>query len=433
AADAMEMLLLAILGPTLRCEWHLSHAQVAAMTTFVFIGMLLGASIWGAAADKVGRRTVLLVSTALIAYFGLLCSAAPSYAWVVTLRCFVGFNIGGGAQSYTLLTEYLPHRTRVAAIVSNLLSWCAGGIFLVLTAWVIVPTLGWRWLTALAAAPLALVLPLMLLFLPESLRYLLASGREVEAAKVMELMAKENGGHVSQLFHSSIRRVTLTLFPIWFTIAFTYYGIILLSSDVTSFKQRCPSDNSPTRDSSIVDTSCCRNLNSQDYKSILLASTGELVILPFNLILLDRIGRRPTAALLFIAASIFVGLVSACVPAWTTTAFLFLTRGCAAALFNWCYLYTAEVYPTSIRSLGIGLHSAVARVGSMLTPLVAQVLLPQVSVSLAFSTYIGLNLACCCLAISLPVETLGRAMQQSIIVDDSSTSAAASGVNEKKD
>uniref|UniRef100_A0A1I8IR18 MFS domain-containing protein n=1 Tax=Macrostomum lignano TaxID=282301 RepID=A0A1I8IR18_9PLAT len=432
AADAMEMLLLAILGPTLRCEWHLSHAQVAAMTTFVFIGMLLGASIWGAAADKVGRRTVLLVSTALIAYFGLLCSAAPSYAWVVTLRCFVGFNIGGGAQSYTLLTEYLPHRTRVAAIVSNLLSWCAGGIFLVLTAWVIVPTLGWRWLTALAAAPLALVLPLMLLFLPESLRYLLASGREVEAAKVMELMAKENGrpplpgelvsqqftdasrrGHVSQLFHSSIRRVTLTLFPIWFTIAFTYYGIILLSSDVTSFKQRCPSDNSPTRDSSIVDTSCCRNLNSQDYKSILLASTGELVILPFNLILLDRIGP--------------------CVPAWTTTAFLFLTRGCAAALFNWCYLYTAEVYPTSIRSLGIGLHSAVARVGSMLTPLVAQVLLPQVSVSLAFSTYIGLNLACCCLAISLPVETLGRAMQQSIIVDDSSTSAAASGVDEKKD
>lgn len=55
------------------------------------------------------------------------------------------------------------------------------------------------------------------------------------------------------------------------------------------------------------------------------------------------------------------------------TLILFLARGVIAGLFQAAYVYTPEVYPTSLRSVGVGGCSALARLGAMATPYVAQV------------------------------------------------------------
>ena len=51
-ADSMEIMILAILGPVLRCQWSLSLYQEAFITTSVFIGMALGATVWGVLCDR---------------------------------------------------------------------------------------------------------------------------------------------------------------------------------------------------------------------------------------------------------------------------------------------------------------------------------------------------------------------------------------------
>ncbi|CAL8334531.1 unnamed protein product [Arctogadus glacialis] len=57
-ADAMEMMILSILGPQLHCEWKLPGLQVALLTSAVFIGMMISSSLWGNISDKYGRKTV---------------------------------------------------------------------------------------------------------------------------------------------------------------------------------------------------------------------------------------------------------------------------------------------------------------------------------------------------------------------------------------
>lgn len=55
------------------------------------------------------------------------------------------------------------------------------------------------------------------------------------------------------------------------------------------------------------------------------------------------------------------------------TVFLFIIRAFASGVFQAVYVYTPEVYPTSIRGASLGFHTAAARIGAMITPFVAQV------------------------------------------------------------
>lgn len=89
------------------------------------------------------------------------------------------------------------------------------------------------------------------------------------------------------------------------------------------------------------------------------------------------------------------------------TIILFVARGVIAGLFQAAYVYTPEVYPTALRSVGVGGCSALARLGAMFTPYVAQVLL-QSSVWSAVSIYGIFALLASVACILLPYETASR-------------------------
>ena len=57
-ADSMEIMLLAILGPVVRCQWSLTLYQEAFITTSVFIGMALGSTLWGVLCDRLVNSMV---------------------------------------------------------------------------------------------------------------------------------------------------------------------------------------------------------------------------------------------------------------------------------------------------------------------------------------------------------------------------------------
>ena len=71
---------------------------------------------------------------------------------------------------------------------------------------------------------------------------------------------------------------------------------------------------------------------------------------------------------------------------------------------------TPEIYATSSRALGMGICSSIARIGAIVTPYVAQVLL-HVNDYLTLSLYASTSLALAVLAILLPIETKGRALR----------------------
>lgn len=93
------------------------------------------------------------------------------------------------------------------------------------------------------------------------------------------------------------------------------------------------------------------------------------------------------------------------------TLILFLGRGVIAGLFQAAYVYTPEVYPTNLRSIGVGGCSSLARLGAMCTPYVAQVLF-QASVGQAVAVYSAFALCASVACIFLPYETRGNDLTQ---------------------
>ncbi len=140
--DAMEMMILSILGPSLKCDWLLSEWQKALITTVVFLGMFLSASMWGKLCDLYGRKMCIILSSSFLFYYGALSSFAPNLIWLLILRGLVGICIGGAPQGTVLFSEYLPAKQRAFFLILSNIFWTVGSSFEVLLAILVMPTLG---------------------------------------------------------------------------------------------------------------------------------------------------------------------------------------------------------------------------------------------------------------------------------------------------
>ncbi|KAJ7309849.1 hypothetical protein JRQ81_007923 [Phrynocephalus forsythii] len=382
-ADAMEMMILSILAPQLHCEWRLPTWQVALLTSVVFMGMMLSSTLWGNISDQYGRKTGLKISVLWTLYYGVLSGFAPVYSWILVLRGLVGFGIGGVPQSVTLYAEFLPMKSRGKCILLIEVFWAIGTVFEVLLAVFVMPTLGWRWLLILSALPL-LLFAILCFWLPESARYDVLSGNQEKAIATLKRIATENGapmplgkliisrqedrGRMRDLFTPQFRWTTLLLWFIWFSNAFSYYGLVLLTTELFQAGDLCSREYAfsslNTRPTSSAD---------QDYIDLLWTTLSEFPGVLVTLWVIDRIGRKKTMALSFFVFSFCSLLLLLCVGRKVLTVLLFIARAFISGGFQAAYVYTPEVYPTATRALGLGTCSGVARVGALITPFIAQV------------------------------------------------------------
>ena len=91
-------------------------------------------------------------------------------------------------------------------------------------------------------------------------------------------------------------------------------------------------------------------------------------------LLVDRIGRRLTLVFSFVVTAISIFLLIYVKTAWWQSVTIFVARGAANTAFTIVYISTGEMYPTSMRTTGLGTASAVARIGGFVAPFVSSVL-----------------------------------------------------------
>ncbi|ELK31461.1 Synaptic vesicle 2-related protein [Myotis davidii] len=438
-ADAMEMMILSILAPQLHCEWRLPSWQVALLTSVVFIGMMSSSTLWGNISDQYGRKTGLKISVLWTLYYGILSAFAPVYSWILVLRGLVGFGIGGVPQSVTLYAEFLPMKARAKCILLIEVFWAIGTVFEVALAVFVMPSLGWRWLLLLSAVPL-LIFAVLCFWLPESARYDVLSGNQEKAIATLKRIATENGapmplgkliisrqpvpthlrvfvlkqedrGKMRDLFTPHFRWTTLLLWFIWFSNAFSYYGLVLLTTELFQAGDVCSISSSKKA----VEAKCslaCEYLSEEDYMDLLWTTLSEFPGILVTLWIIDRLGRKKTMALCFVVFSLCSLLLFICVGRTMLTLLLFVARAFISGGFQAAYVYTPEVYPTATRALGLGTCSGMARVGALITPFIAQVMLES-SVYLSLAVYSGCCLLAALASCFLPIETKGRGLQES--------------------
>ncbi|KAG8145979.1 hypothetical protein E2320_012410, partial [Naja naja] len=442
---------------SLHCEWRLPTWQVALLTSVVFLGMMFSSTLWGNISDQYGRKTGLKISVLWTLYYGVLSGFAPVYSWILVLRGLVGFGIGGVPQSVTLYAEFLPMKSRAKCILLIEVFWAIGTVFEVLLAVFVMPTLGWRWLLILSALPLMLF-AILCFWLPESARYDVLTGNQEKAIATLKRIATENGapmplgklimsrqedrGKMRDLFTPQFRLTTLLLWFIWFSNAFSYYGLVLLTTELFQAGDLC-SLSSRRKTVKAKCSLACEFLREKDYIDLLWTTLSEFPGVLVTLWVIDRIGARrpwpspswslPSAASCFSSVS-GGGFQAAYVytpeVGRESTSSLAESGGGASkaeGLAKWPPVaaskgskqgasrrlcFSQQVYPTATRALGLGTCSGVARVGALITPFIAQVMLES-SVYLTLIVYSG----CCILAALasclLPIETRGRGLQES--------------------
>ncbi|XP_055824651.1 organic cation/carnitine transporter 7-like [Solanum dulcamara] len=429
-SEAVETMILSVIGPALRSQWSLSPTQESLMTTVVFVGMLIGAFSWGFITDSYGRRKGLFCIAIVTSSCATLSTFSPNYNWLLAVRMVVGFGAGGGPVYGSWFLEFVPSQNRGMWMIIYAGFWTIGTILEALLAMLIMPRLGWRWLLALSSIPSFAAL-FLFVFTVESPRYMCARGRTRDAYDILKKIAVVNktqlppgklvSSQVSEvheellspgkfrvenlksgfssllmLLSPALRRNTLLIWMVFIGNGFLYYGIILLTSLFSS--GQC------------LHSSIALHMNDDQslYTNVAINSLAEIPGTLLAAIMVDKVGRKFSTALMFALSFLFLlPLLAPQLPA-LTTALLFGARTFISGSFVIVNVYCREIYPTSVRSTGIGVATSVGRIGPMISPMVVVQLLRrchQMAAIICFEAVLVLSAVGVML---FSVETKGR-------------------------
>lgn len=416
AADAAEILLIGFALPSITDEFGLGSVSGGLIATVTFVGMLVGAWLWGPLADRIGRRLGFQLTVLIFAVFGLLSAFAPNPTWLLVLRGITGFGLGGALPlDFSLYAEYLPSRHRGRNLVLLESFWALGTIAAAGLAWVLVPTVGWRPLLASSALAALLVLWIRAR-VPESPRYLAVMGRTEEARRIVEQIAQDNGrptpegdiaapstgaqGGLASLFLPQFRTATVMLWVVWFCISLGYYGLFVWLPTV--FVQQ---------GFTFLET----------YGYTFLLALAQVPGYFSAAWLIERWGRKLTLVV-YLAISGAATFLFAVAP---STALL-ISGGVLMSFFSlgaWgaLYAYTPEMYPTVIRGTGFGYASGMTRIAGSIAPILGGVLL-SISLLVPLTLYAAAFVVGAGTVWWLGVETRGQPLSDTLEASGSSAS-----------
>jgi putative MFS transporter len=171
--------ILAVIGP----QWHLTYGQAALILYGSGVGAIVGALVWGSLGDVFGRKLQTVTGTLVCGVSAGLIAFLPTgaFVWLAILRIFVGFGLAAAiTPALTIVVEMTPTRWRTGMTTAFVLSASAGPFLASSVAAAFLHVLGWRGLAMFGFLPIAIG-ALVWLFVPESVRWLAATGRFHEA------------------------------------------------------------------------------------------------------------------------------------------------------------------------------------------------------------------------------------------------------------
>ncbi|XP_028895806.2 synaptic vesicle glycoprotein 2A isoform X2 [Zeugodacus cucurbitae] len=192
--------------PIAQCDLQLTNVDKGVLSAISFLGIIASSHLWGFLADTKGRRKVMRPT--LLATFAvtILSSFAINFWVIVLLRFFNGFFLASTATIYAYLGEFHTDKTRSRAIMGSAFIFAIGAMILPMIAFLVINQdwavsltfLGidykpWRLFIIVCGIP-GFLCGLSLYILPESPKFLLASGDESKAIEVLQKMHRWNGG-----------------------------------------------------------------------------------------------------------------------------------------------------------------------------------------------------------------------------------------------
>uniref|UniRef100_A0A8C0B5D2 Solute carrier family 22 member 7 n=1 Tax=Buteo japonicus TaxID=224669 RepID=A0A8C0B5D2_9AVES len=369
---------------TISTQWDLVCEQRGlnqATATFFFIGVTMGAVVFGYLSDRFGRKAMLLLALVCAVIFGMLSAASVSYSMLAITRTLTGVALSGVSLIVLPLgMEWVDVEHRTFSGILTSMFWSIGNMLLAAIAYLVRE---WRWLLVAVTGPCLLSI-VCLWWVPESARWLIANGKVKRAHRHLLRCARMNGRkdfavspenytYITLFRTPVLRKISLCSGTLWFGVAFSYYG---MSMNLTGF-----------------------GLNM--YLSQFVFGFIEIPAKMIMYVLVNRVGRRQSQAWALILTGLCIG-ANIVIPRRFSTYIKIEGRGRGSTHLFLAVLCTTTV-PYVSRQNGMGYSSFMARLGGALAPLVF--LLDEVWRSLPEVTYCGVAVCCGLVAFLLP-ETL---------------------------
>jgi MFS transporter, AAHS family, 4-hydroxybenzoate transporter len=176
-ADGMDVAIMGFVTPSILQEWDISRPAFGIVISAAPFGLVLGALVAGPSSDRFGRKPVLVVAVLVMGLLTIAAAYASSPTEMAVLRLLAGMGMGAAMpNASTLLSEYPPQRRRSLMITIMFTGFNLGSALIGFAAAYLIPSHGWRSVMFLGGAvPLALI-PILVIFLPESARLLALRG-----------------------------------------------------------------------------------------------------------------------------------------------------------------------------------------------------------------------------------------------------------------
>ncbi|XP_031639091.1 synaptic vesicle glycoprotein 2B-like [Contarinia nasturtii] len=198
--------------PVSQCDLNLTAGEKGILSAVCFFGIICSSHLWGYLADTKGRRKVILPTLFIAFLLSVASSLVQNFYFFATLRFLNGFFISGSSATiYAYLGEFHNNAQRSRAIMCSAVIFGISCFLLPLIAWLVVnqewefdiPLIGitykpWRFFLVVCGIP-GLLSSVILLFLPESPKFVLGQGDSKGAWKILEKMNRWNSGKKSQL------------------------------------------------------------------------------------------------------------------------------------------------------------------------------------------------------------------------------------------
>jgi MFS transporter, AAHS family, 4-hydroxybenzoate transporter len=393
--DGFDTKAIGYVAPVLAKEWGLTKGALGPVFSAGLFGLMIGALLFGPLADRIGRKKIIILSTLAFGLGALVTAFVQDVNTLLAIRFLTGLGLGGAMPNAIAMTsEFNPRRRRATMVMIMFCGFSVGAALGGLLAAALIPHFGWRSVFVVGGVAPLLLVPILALRLPESVRFLALTGSA--NARVAQLLGFINpkavfalatqfvvneprlaGIPMLHLFRAGRTPVTLLLWVVFFMSLLDLYFL---------------SNWLPTV------------LNDLGASVSAAAAIGSMlqvggVVGAFALgSIIDRFSFRALALVYFIAVFAVGAIGQLGHSIVFVTMAIFVAGFCIVGGQIAANALAATFYPTAVRATGVGWALGIGRVGSIVGPLVGGMLMTM-KWSVA-SVFIAAAIAALCAALA---------------------------------
>ncbi|MGI5129735.1 MFS transporter [Pseudonocardia sp. CA-107938] len=366
--DGFDLIVYGAAVPAILADTSLGVTALEAGTvgSYALAGMLIGALLSGQLTDTLGRRKILLISVTWFSTAMLACALAPNFELFGAFRFLAGLGMGAAMPTAIALTaEYSPADRRSINNALMFGGYSVGGILAAVLALALVPSFGFRSVFFVGAAPLLLIVPFLVRYLPESIGFLMAKGRTEEAEKLaarLQVPVAAVATDVTTDRRKAFRALftPLHILPAILFAVVSFFGLLLVYGINTWLPQ--------------IMKAAGFSLSSSLLFLVVLnvgAAVGSIATAPLG----DRFGMKPITLIAFASAAVSIFLLSLPMPEVLRYVVVAIAGFGTIGTQIIVNAYVAIHFPVAVRASALGWTLGIGRLGAIVGPVFGGLLL----------------------------------------------------------